>query len=215
MKKILYYFSELSDDQIHKFSQLNSLYLNWNTKINVISRKNMNFFYQNHVLHSLVIGKIIQFKPHTKILDIGTGGGFPGIPLSILFPDANFCLIDSIGKKIKVVKNICKTLKLNNVESRIIRAEKLNQKFHFIISRGVAKISDLMLWSYNLLLKKKSFNEFNNGIFCLKGGNLNQELKNFPKSICYNVSNFYSEFFFETKKIIYLDMLKTKINKSN
>lgn len=203
MQQILYYFPKLSKLQIQQFKQLKSLYLDWSSKINVISHKNMHLFYQNHVLHSLAIAKVIQFKSNTQILDVGTGGGFPGIPLSILFPDSDFLLIDSITKKIKVVENISDILQLKNVKSKISRAEKLKQKFDFIVSRAVTQMEKFVFWT-QALFKSSSFNELNNGILYLKGGNLNQELQNFPQSICYNISDFYFEDFFKTKQIVYL-----------
>lgn len=204
MKIILKYFPNLSDFQINQLLQLKSLYLYWNSKINVISRKTMYFLYQNHILHSLAIAKIIKFKSKTKILDVGTGGGFPGIPLAILFPDSKFFLIDSINKKIKVVESICKKIKLD-IDIQVIRAEKLNQKFDFVLGRGVTSIEKFIFLIYNLF-NKNSFNDVDNGLFYLKGGNLDLELFKFSDYQCinYKIFDFYDEEFFKKKYIIYI-----------
>ena len=204
MECILHYFPNLSQEQIQKFSALKDLYLDWNEKINVISRKDIDSFYERHVLHSLAIAKVITFSPQTKILDVGTGGGFPGIPLAILFPECNFLLVDSIGKKITVVNEIIQALELSNVQALNIRAEKINEKFDFVVSRAVTDMSSFAKWIKNSF-SKTSFNTLKNGILYLKGGNLIEELKPFPKVKQYDISKFFSEEFFETKKIIYLD----------
>jgi 16S rRNA (guanine527-N7)-methyltransferase len=204
MECILHYFPNLSQEQIQKFSALKDLYLDWNEKINVISRKDIDSFYERHVLHSLAIAKVITFSPQTKILDVGTGGGFPGIPLAILFPECNFLLVDSIGKKITVVNEIIQALELSNVQALNIRAEKINEKFDFVVSRAVTDMSSFAKWIKNSF-SKASFNTLKNGILYLKGGDLIEELKPFPKVKQYDISKFFSEEFFETKKIIYLD----------
>lgn len=203
MKKILYYFPYLTKLQIIKLEELFMLYKEWNKKINLISRKDINFFYEHHVLHSLAIGKIIQFTPETKILDVGTGGGFPGIPLSILFPTSNFILVDSIQKKIKAVNNICKILKLKNVTTKTSRVEKLNGRFHFIVSRATTNMKQFVSWTLNLF-DHKSFNKIPNGILYLKGGDLSKEIKINSKFRIYKISDFFYENFFNTKKIVYL-----------
>lgn len=202
MQSILKYFPSLSDTQINQYKDLENLYNKWNSKINVISRKNLSELYLNHVLHSLSIAKFISFKKGTSILDIGTGGGFPGIPLAILFPEVNFLLVDSIGKKIKVVNRICESIKLKNVLTRHIRAEDVNSKFDFIVSRAVTNMKDFKMISKGKI-KNSHNNEINNGIIYLKGGNLSEEMKNISHE-SYNISNYFSEDFFKTKKIIYI-----------
>ena len=198
------YFSDLSNDQIEKFKQLEPLYRHWNDQINVISRKDTSNFYERHVLHSLAIAKVVQFKPGTKILDIGTGGGFPGIPLAILFPECEFLLVDSIGKKIKVVKEIASTLDLNNVQGIHERAENIDGQFDFIVSRAVTAMPKFLKWTKGKFLKTNN-NEFRNGILYLKGGNLKEEMETVRKVIQYfEIPDFYSEAFFETKKVVYL-----------
>lgn len=204
MECILHNFPSLTYDQTQKFSLLKSLYLEWNEKINVISRKDVDFFYERHVLHSLSIAKVISFSPQTKILDVGTGGGFPGIPLAILFPECNFLLVDSIGKKITVVNEVIQTLELKNVQALNIRAEKINEKFDFVVSRAVTDMSSFTKWVKNSF-NKTSFNSLNNGILYLKGGDLTEELRPFPKVKQYEISKFFSEDFFKTKKVVYLD----------
>jgi 16S rRNA (guanine527-N7)-methyltransferase len=202
MDIILKYFPELSSDKIEKFKQLESLYIYWNQRINVVSRKNINELYINHVLHSLAIAKIINFKNKTNILDVGTGGGFPGIPLAILFPDCNFTLVDSIAKKIHVVDSIVDSLKLDNICTSISRVESLNTKHDFIVSRAVANMSKFLNLTKGRIIKG-GHNSLNNGIIYLKGGNLSEELKNI-KNQMYNISDYFEEDFFVTKKIVYL-----------
>ena len=202
MDIILKYFPELSSDKIEKFKQLEGLYIYWNQRINVVSRKNINELYINHVLHSLAIAKIINFKNETKILDVGTGGGFPGIPLAILFPDCNFTLVDSITKKIHVVDSIVGSLKLDNICTSVTRVESLNSKHDFIVSRAVTNMSKFLNLTKGRIIKG-GHNSLNNGIIYLKGGNLSEELKNI-KNQMYNISDYFEEDFFETKKIVYV-----------
>ena len=202
MDIILKYFPELSSDKIEKFKQLEALYIYWNQRINIVSRKNINELYINHVLHSLAIAKIINFKNKTNILDVGTGGGFPGIPLAILFPDCNFTLVDSIAKKIHVVDSIVNSLKLDNISTSISRVESLNTKHDFIVSRAVTNMPKFMNLTKGRVIKGGN-NSLSNGIIYLKGGNLSEELKNIKNQI-YNISDYFEEDFFETKKIVYV-----------
>ncbi len=198
------YFPELTEKQIMQFDLLQDLYKEWNDKINVISRKDIDQLYERHILHSLAIAKVIKFKPNTSILDVGTGGGFPGIPLAILFPESNFHLIDSIRKKIKVVQEISSSLKLQNVSSEQIRAEKVIDPFDFVVSRAVTAFPSFYNW-VRTKIKKESYNDLKNGILYLKGGDLNEELKKFQSRITsFQISEFFTESFFETKKVIYL-----------
>lgn len=203
MDIILDYFPNLTSHQQKQFAALKELYVFWNNQINVISRKDLDSFYEHHVLHSLAIAKIISFKPNTSILDVGTGGGFPGIPLAILFPEADFFLIDSIGKKIKVVNEISTALELKNIKAQKIRAEEAKQSFDFVITRAVAEFQTLYNWTKKAI-KSNGFNDLQNGIIALKGGDLNEELKNFSKNIhVYSIKEWFKEPFFETKKIVY------------
>ncbi|MFC2152883.1 16S rRNA (guanine(527)-N(7))-methyltransferase RsmG [Bacteroidota bacterium] len=198
------YFPDLTEKQENQFLLLQGLYKEWNNKINVISRKDINQLYERHVLHSLAIAKVIHFKKNTNILDVGTGGGFPGLPLAILFPECSFHLVDSIGKKITVVQEVSKALNLNNLTSEQIRAEKIKEKYDFIVSRAVTAFPAFYNW-VRLKIKKDSQNSLKNGILYLKGGNLEEELKHFKLRITtFNISDFFAEPFFETKKIIYL-----------
>ena len=203
MKLILKYFTNLTREQIIRFEELYKLYNHWNAKINVVSRKDIDELYLKHVLHSLSISKIIQFKKNTSIIDVGTGGGFPGIPLAILFPECKFLLVDSINKKINVVEEITKSLKLTNVSFKAIRVEKLDSKHEFIISRAVTKMN-----KFKKLVKgrisSENKNHIKNGILYLKGGDLKDEMKNINHKI-YNISDFFEEDFFETKKIVYVE----------
>ena len=202
MQSILKYFPSLSNTQINQYKDLENLYNEWNSKINVISRKNLSELYINHVLHSLSIAKFISFKKGTSILDIGTGGGFPGIPLAVLFPEVNFLLVDSIGKKIKVVNKICESIKLKNVFTRHMRAEDIDSKFDFIVSRAVTNMKDFKIISKGKI-KNNHINEIKNGIIYLKGGDLSKEMNNISHE-SYNIRNYFSEDFFKTKKIIYI-----------
>lgn len=202
MDIILKYFPELSSDKIEKFKQLEALYIYWNQRINVVSRKNINELYINHVLHSLAIAKIINFKNKTNILDVGTGGGFPGIPLAILFPDCNFTLVDSIAKKIHVVDSIVDSLKLDNICTSVSRVESLNTKHDFIVSRAVTNMSKFLNLTKGRI-NKGGHNSLSNGIVYLKGGDLSEELKDIKNQI-YSISDYFEEDFFETKKIVYV-----------
>ena len=213
MESILKYFPDLSKKQKNQFNELFPLYLEWNSKINVISRKDMSSFYKHHVLHSLGISKMIYFIPGTRILDVGTGGGFPGIPLAILFPEVQFDLIDSIGKKINVVKEVSKELGIDNVSSYNIRAEHYPKRVDFVISRAVTKLKFLVPWVKNKILPKNK-NILNNGIICLKGGDLTEEIKFFPEADIQLLNNYFNEPFFETKKIVYLP-IKTNLRRDN
>ncbi len=197
---ILSYFPKLSETQIAQFERLQALYEDWNSKINVISRKDMDQFYVHHVLHSLGIAKVMAFQPGTKVLDIGTGGGFPGIPLAILFPDTHFHLVDSIGKKINVVKDVAKQLKLSNVEPQQARAEELVRKYDFVISRAVTQMVNFYPWVKNKI-KKEDFNEFQNGILYLKGGDVDEEMEALDKSyVVYHLEDYFKEDFFSDQK---------------
>lgn len=204
MEILLKYFPDLSAEQIENFSKLKNLYADWNDKINVISRKDIALLYERHVLHSLAIAKIISFSKDTSIVDIGTGGGFPGIPLAILFPEVNFLLIDSIGKKIKVVKSIIESLKLQNAKAQHLHSNELKGKFDFIISRAVTAFPQFVKLSEGKI-KVVSVNSLSNGILYLKGGDLSEELKGFEKRITmFNINNFFGEDFFDTKFIVHL-----------
>jgi 16S rRNA (guanine527-N7)-methyltransferase len=196
------YFPEITENQFNQFEKLDGLYREWNEKINVISRKDMDFLYEKHVLHSLGIAKIIQFKPETKVLDIGTGGGFPGIPLAILFPQAQFTLIDSIGKKITVVKAVCEALGLENARAENGRAESVKEKFHFVVSRAVTQMPTFLAWTRGKF-EKQNFNEKPNGVFSLKGGDLAEELAGIRAEI-FPLKNYFAEEFFQTKKAVYV-----------
>lgn len=204
MEILLKYFPELTEDQIEKFAKLGPLYEEWNEKINVISRKDMEHFYEKHVLHSLGIAKVMKFEAGTKVLDIGTGGGFPGIPLAIMFPEVHFHLVDSIGKKITVVKDVAKQLKLTNVEAQQARAESLVRKYDFVVSRAVTRFANFYPWVKGKF-KKEDFNEFPNGIFLLKGGEVEEEMEEKLVSyVVYHLDDYYQEEFFDTKKVVYV-----------
>lgn len=198
------YFPELTNEQKKAFSDLYNQYLYWNNQINVISRKDIEELYIKHVLHSLSIAKLLQFKPGATILDVGTGGGFPGIPLAIMFPEVSFTLIDSIGKKIKVVKEIAAALKLNNVTAIHCRVEEVNDKFDFIVSRAVARINKITPWIAGKV-KSKNLHEIKNGVLLLKGGDLTDEIKESRKQVAlFQLKDYFEEDFFETKVIAYL-----------
>lgn len=201
---ILKYFPSLSAQQQKQFEQLEELYKHWNEQINVISRKDIDELYVRHVLHSMAIAKVIQFKKGSNILDVGTGGGFPGIPLAILFPEANFHLVDSIGKKIKVVKAVAQALELTNVTAEQARAETLKDKYDFVVSRAVTRLKPFYQWVRNKF-KPESKHKITNGILYLKGGDLSAELKEAKKKHkLHDLTNFYQEEFFETKKVVYV-----------
>lgn len=206
MDILLKYFSGLSDQQTALFRQLEPLYAEWNAQINVISRKDFSEFYERHVLHSLGIAKLIRFNKGTKILDVGTGGGFPGIPLAIMFPEAHFHLVDSIGKKVKVVQNVADALGLKNVTAQKIRAEQLTEKYDFVVSRAVTRLPEFVPWVQKNI-SKRQMNALPNGIIYLKGGDLTEELKPFRKRVfVQNLSDYFTEEFFETKKVVHLPL---------
>ena len=204
MDIILKYFPELVPAQIDLFERLEPLYYDWNSKINVISRKDISMFYERHVLHSLSIAKFIRFLPGTKVLDVGTGGGFPGIPLAIFFPEVSFHLIDSTGKKIKVVNAVAGALNLNNITAEQVRAETLKDKYDFIVSRAVTSLPDFIPWIRNNISSKQN-NVIPNGILYLKGGDIQNEIRSFRKTVfIQKLSEFYDEEFFETKKLVHI-----------
>ena len=199
---ILKYFPNLTEEQKSQFQQLETLYKDWNEKINVISRKDIDEFYERHVLHSLGIAKIMEFADGTKVLDIGTGGGFPGIPLAILFPNVEFTLVDSIGKKITVVNAVAESLGLKNVKAYHERAEKIKDKFHFVVSRAVTQMPVFLSWLKGKF-EKEQFNPKHNGVLYLKGGDLGEELAGIKCEI-YHLKDQFEEEFFDTKKVVYL-----------
>ena len=199
------YFPSLTDIQLQQFEALQGLYEDWNAQINVISRKDIEALYLRHVLHSLSIAKLVQFKSDAKILDIGTGGGFPGIPLAILFPEVQFHLVDSINKKLKVVNGVVESLGLENVYTTHARAESIQGQYDFIISRAVTTMPDFVGWIKNRVAKK-SVHPIKNGILYLKGGDLTEELKLYTKATLYDLSVYFEEDFFETKKIVHLPL---------
>ncbi len=203
---IFNYFPSLTTVQKEQINKLYSLYSEWNEKINVISRKDIDNLYINHVLHSLAIAKIVNFKPGTSVLDVGTGGGFPGIPLAILFPDTQFHLVDSIGKKITVVKNVAEGLGLKNVRAEQIRAEQIKGEYDFIVSRAVTRLKEFYGW-INKKVKKDSKHTLFNGILYLKGGDLDEELAEMKRPFqIFDLSDYFKEEFFETKKVVYVPL---------
>lgn len=204
MDLILKYFPNLTERQKEQFAALPDLYNDWNSKINVISRKDMDNFVEHHVLHSLAIAKVVQFKTMCDIMDLGTGGGFPGIPLAIMFPDSNFYLVDSIGKKIKVVKDVAEQLQLKNVTAEQIRAEQVQRDFDFVVSRAVTDLSQFAGWVRGKI-SDIHYHKLRNGIIYLKGGDLDAELAPFRKKVrTWDISDFFEEPYFETKKVIYM-----------
>ena len=205
MQEIRRHFPNLTDEQLEQFAKLEELYKDWNAKINVISRKDIDALYTKHVLHSLGIAKVMEFKPGATVLDVGTGGGFPGIPLAILFPETRFYLIDVIAKKIKVVQEVASGLGLQNVKAEQMRAENMKGDFDFIVSRAVTNMPDFVSWIKDKI-KKKQNHELKNGILYLKGGDLTEELQDFPKATEYNLSDFFDDDFFETKKVVHLPL---------
>lgn len=205
MEEILKQFPDLTELQQSQLEQLFDLYQDWNAKINVISRKDIDELYTKHVLHSLAIAKIQPFEPGTYVLDVGTGGGFPGIPLAILFPETRFYLIDVIAKKIKVVQAVADSLGLKNVKAEQIRAESVKVDFDFIVSRAVTNMPDFVSW-VKTKIKKQHKHKLKNGILYLKGGDLTEELKDFPKATLYDIADFFDDSFFETKKVVHLEV---------
>ena len=205
MELIQKYFPNLTDDQIEKFKKLESLYQDWNLKINVVSRKDIDELYLRHVLHSLAIAKVMPFNPGAKIMDVGTGGGFPGVPLAILYPDCSFHLVDSIAKKLKVVNEVVEGLGLTNVKTTHTRVEEINETYDFIVSRAVAAMPTFVHWVKGKVAKKQN-HELKNGILYLKGGDLSEELQDYKSATIYNITDFYDEDFFDTKKVVHLPM---------
>jgi len=205
MEIVKKYFPDLTSLQLKQFDQLYDLYLFWNNQINVISRKDIEELYERHVVHSLGIAKVQAFEKGSKILDVGTGGGFPGIPLAILFPEVHFYLVDSIGKKIKVVQEVAHALGLQNVTAKQIRAEQVEGEFDFIVSRAVTTMDEFSKWIKNKVAKKQQ-HVLANGILYLKGGDLSEELKKFPKATIYPLSDFFDESFYESKKVVHIPL---------
>jgi 16S rRNA (guanine527-N7)-methyltransferase len=201
---LLKYFPKLTEEQQRQFAQLAPLYEHWNAQINVISRKDIESLYEKHVLHSLGIAKAMRFKPATSVLDVGTGGGFPGVPLAIMFPESNFYLVDSIGKKIKVVNEVSSELGLKNLRADHTRAEQVRQKFDFIVSRAVTEFPEFWRWVRDKFNKKNN-NALPNGVLYLKGGDLSEELRPMDKNrlVIYDLKDYFEEEFFETKKVVY------------
>ncbi len=208
MDTLTKYFPNLTERQREQFAALSPLYEEWNSKINVISRKDMDHFFEHHVLHSLAIAKVISFKPMCEILDVGTGGGFPGIPLAIMFPDTRFTLVDSIGKKIKVVNDVIDHIGLTNAHAIQSRAEQVEGEFDFVVSRAVTTLSEFVPWVKNKI-STSQFHPLNNGILYLKGGDLKAELFPFRHKVrTWDIAQFFDEEYFETKKVIYLPLRK-------
>ena len=205
MDEILKYFPNLTAIQKEQFKKLDFLYHDWNEKINVISRKDIDSLYTKHILHSLGIAKVMKFEPGTFVLDVGTGGGFPGIPLAILFPETRFYLIDVIAKKIKVVQGVIDGLELKNVKAEQLRAENVKGDFDFIVSRAVTNMPDFVSW-IKTKIKKQQKHKLKNGILYLKGGDLTEELAAFPQATEYNLADFFEDEFFETKKVVHLPL---------
>lgn len=206
MNIITKYFPKLDELQIARFVQLEPLYAEWNAQINVISRKDFEGFYERHVLHSLAIAKLISFTPGTKVLDVGTGGGFPGIPLAIMFPEVKFHLVDSIGKKIKVVNAVIESLELKNATAQQIRAEELKDKYDFVVSRAVTRLPEFVPWVQKNI-SAKQINPMPNGILYLKGGEISAEIKPYKRSVFVkNLSDYFDEEFFDTKKVVHLPL---------
>ena len=205
MEELLHYFPNVTAHQISQFELLSTLYKDWNLKINVVSRKDIDEIYLRHVLHSLAIAKVQPFLPGSSVLDVGTGGGFPGIPLAILFPEVQFHLVDSIGKKIKVVQQVADGLGLKNIKVTNARVETITGQYDFIVSRAVAQMETFVRWVKNRVAKKSN-HDLKNGILYLKGGDLTQELALFPKAKIYLLSSYYKEVFFDTKSVVHLPL---------
>jgi 16S rRNA (guanine527-N7)-methyltransferase len=204
LEQLIKYFPNLSEEQIRQFTALRELYTDWNSKINVISRKDIDNLYEHHILHSLGIAKVIKFAPGTNIMDLGTGGGFPGIPLAILFPECKFHLVDSIGKKIKVATEVSNSIGLKNVKLFHSRGEEIKDKYHFVVTRAVMPLIDLMK-TVKKNIGNEQFNLLPNGIIALKGGELNAEMASM-KNICttWDLKDYFNEEFFETKKVVHV-----------
>ena len=207
-EKLLKYFPDLSQQQLDQYELLAKEFLSWNEKINLISRKDTENLFEHHILHSLAIAKVCKFKPQCEVMDIGTGGGFPGLPLAIMFPETKFYLVDSIGKKIKVVQALIETLGLKNVKAEQIRAENVNRQFDFIVSRAVTYLPDFMQWTKGKI-SKIQYHDLANGVLYLKGGDLTEELSTIKNKIkIYDIDNYFEEEFFETKKVIHVKCVK-------
>jgi len=209
MELITKYFPGCEPKKLCQYGSLDALYKFWNDKINVVSRKDIHSLYERHVLHSLGIAKVITFNPNARVLDIGTGGGFPGIPLAIMFPQTEFVLVDSIGKKIKVVKDVTKALELNNVSAYHQRAESVQGSFDFVITRAVTKMQVLIQWTQNKFNQTHE-HSLNNGIIALKGGDLTEELRHYPDAKIHRLSDYFDESFFQTKQLIHLPSSQQK-----
>ena len=205
MELILKYFPDLTKHQIEQFEKLETLYQDWNLKINVVSRKDIDELYLRHVLHALGIAKVMRFKPGSSIMDVGTGGGFPGIPLAILHPECQFHLVDSIAKKIKVVDEVVTGAGLTNVKTSHSRVEDINETYDFIVSRAVAAMPTFVRW-VNGKIKRPQHHELKNGILYLKGGDLSDELESYSNATIYHLKSYYDEDFFDTKKVVYLPL---------
>ena len=205
MEIIQKYFTGLTETQVAQFAKLQELYQDWNLKINVVSRKDIDELYLRHVLHSIGIAKVMQFKPEAKVMDVGTGGGFPGIPLAILFPETQFHLVDSIGKKIKVVNEVSQGLELQNVQTTHGRVEEVKDTYDFIVSRAVAQMETFVGWTKGKIAKKQQ-HDLKNGILYLKGGDLSEELAKYTSATIYDLRNYFEDPFFETKKVVHLPM---------
>jgi 16S rRNA (guanine527-N7)-methyltransferase len=205
MELVLKYFPDLSEIQIQQFEALEDLYKDWNAKINVVSRKDIDDLYLRHVLHSLAIAKVIQFKDKSSILDVGTGGGFPGVPLAIMFPNCQFHLVDSINKKLKVINAVCEALELTNIKTTHSRVEVIDGTFDFIVSRAVTAMPEFTKWIKGKVAKRQQ-NAIKNGILYLKGGDLTAELKQYKNVKAFLISDYFEEAFFDTKKVIYLPL---------
>lgn len=205
MEEILHYFPNLDDVQQHQFQRSFEVYKSWNDQINVVSRKEFDTFYERHILHSMSIAKFIQFQPGTRVLDLGTGGGFPGVPLAILFPEVAFTLVDSIGKKIKVVNEVSNALNIQNIRAFHQRVEEVKGQFDFVVSRAVAPLSDLLSWTKGKYSGEQK-NALPNGLICLKGGDLREEVNAVKMHFIverYKLSDYFNEPFFETKELVY------------
>lgn len=207
-EKLLKYFPNLSQQQLDQYELLAKEFLSWNEKINLISRKDTENLFEHHILHSLAIAKVCKFKPQCEVMDIGTGGGFPGLPLAIMFPETKFYLVDSIGKKIKVVQALVEALGLKNVKAEQIRAENVNRQFDFIVSRAVTYLPDFMQWTKGKI-SKIQYHDLANGVLYLKGGDLTEELSTIKnKYKIYDIDQYFEEEFFETKKVIHVKCVK-------